>query len=105
MKKLIFLTVLSLLLGLSPFSIAHDIKTVTCAKAATQDIWFEITYSYNGQYVMQGIIIVNGIVRSFRAGGIIVQANIGDSYSIYDISQSAGASGVIDNQFMFVQIN
>ncbi|WP_212002056.1 hypothetical protein [Chitinophaga sp. HK235] len=105
MKKLVFLTALSLLLGLIPFSTVHDAKATAHTTQATQDIWFEITYGYNGQYVMQGTIAVNGIYRTFIGGGIIVQANIGDSYSIHDIYQSAGAAGVIDNQVMFVQIN
>ncbi|NML35815.1 hypothetical protein HHL17_01280 [Chitinophaga sp. G-6-1-13] len=106
MKKLIFVSVLSLLLGFTPFSNAHPVEaTASLTAARTQDIWFEITYKTSGLYVMQGIISVNGIFRNFNYGGIIIQANIGDSYAAYDAFFQYSDSGTITSEAMFVQLH
>ncbi|MGN7822461.1 hypothetical protein ACTJJB_20215 [Chitinophaga sp. 22536] len=109
MKKLIFLTLLSLLLGVSSFSSVHHAKATTFTTQATDEIWFDFRYSYNGQWVMSGTLLVwndtSYHLYHFTAGGAIIQANIGDHYSVSSLDQSAGASGIITSTYMAVLIN
>ncbi|MBC9913198.1 hypothetical protein [Chitinophaga varians] len=104
MKKLFFLSVLSLLLGFTPFSNAHSAETTAGLTKRTQDIWFEITYKTSGLYVMSGHITINGVWRNFSYGGIIVQANIGDSYTASDLLYYYSDSGTITSESMFIQL-
>ncbi|NLR66192.1 hypothetical protein HGH92_17925 [Chitinophaga varians] len=111
MKKLLFLTTLSLFLGLIPFSTAQDAKATAYVRKATQEIWFNITYSYNGQWVSRGHITIlsstsGSQTYTFFAGGIVLQANIGDYYSIVsdDLSPASGG-GIITDTNMNVTVS
>ncbi|NML41807.1 hypothetical protein HHL17_31765 [Chitinophaga sp. G-6-1-13] len=105
MKKLIFLTVLSLLLGVSTFSTAHDTIGIISPKKATQVITFNVTYFWNGQFVPYSNLYINGqFVATIIYGPWFVQANIGDSYYIQDLNSTAAAFGTITSTVMNVQL-
>ncbi|MBC9913508.1 hypothetical protein [Chitinophaga varians] len=104
MKKIVLLTLA--LFSLSFINVTHsNAHSTPVANERTDYVFFFVTY-INGDLVPNATLYIDGaFAGNITVGGIGVQANIGQSYYIYDARYNMHASGVITSTFVSATVN